>query len=79
MTKLTKTTLFKAARPRAETAMDKTARAAREILDDETERRKIKTERLRKTRLEREARTPAIEPKAKPTAAAKKPRAKAVK
>ncbi|WP_165978803.1 hypothetical protein [Antarcticimicrobium luteum] len=38
--------------------MDKTTRAAREILDDEAETRLVKTARLRKARLEREASSP---------------------
>lgn len=57
MARLTKTTLFKPSKPRAETIMDKTSRAVREILDDETEQRQVKTARLRKARLEREAST----------------------
>ena len=63
MAKLTKTTLFKDAKPKAETVMDKTTRAAREILDEENERREVKTARLRKARLEREAGTPEPAPK----------------
>lgn len=55
MAKPTKVTLFKSEKPRAETLMDKTTRAAMEIVDDETEQRHLKTERLRKARLEREA------------------------
>lgn len=63
MTKLTKTTVFKASTPRAETTLDKTTRAVRLILDGEKEQRESKTARLRKARLEREA-SPAIEPAA---------------
>lgn len=55
MAKLNKDTLFKAPQTRAETVMDKTARVVREMLDTETEQREAKTQRLRKTRLEREA------------------------
>lgn len=55
MTSLTKNTLFKAAAPRAETQMDKTTRAMREILDDESVLRSAKMDRLRKARIEREA------------------------
>jgi len=58
MAKLTMTTLFNTSKPRAETAMDKTTRAVREILDEETERRQVRTSHLRKARLEREAGTP---------------------
>jgi len=54
MAKLTKTSLFKTI-PRSETPMDKTTRAAQEILDEEKKDRQYKTERLRKARLEREA------------------------
>ncbi len=55
MKKLTKSSIFKPSSPRAETPIDKTTRAAREILDGEMETRQIKTSRLRKARLEREA------------------------
>jgi len=58
MAKLTKNTLFKADKPRAETLIDRTTRAAKEILEDEAEQRELKTARLRKARLEREANTP---------------------
>ncbi|MGC9457884.1 MAG: hypothetical protein ACP5DC_10240 [Halothiobacillaceae bacterium] len=79
MTKYTKNTLFKASSPRAETLMDKITRAAKEIIDDETEQRALKTARLRKARLEREACTPAQPPKATSRNARKAPRAKAAK
>lgn len=59
MTKLTKSSIFKQSAPRAETPMDKTTRAAREFLDKEMEHRQVKTARLRKARLEREA-SPAV-------------------
>ncbi len=71
MAKLTKDTLFKAPQPRSETVMDKTTRVVREMLDTEAEQREAKTQRLRKTRMEREARTP-DDPKPK-TRARKKP------
>jgi hypothetical protein len=71
MAKLNKDTLFKAPQTRAETVMDKTTRIVREMLDTETEQREAKTQRLRKTRLEREAATP-DDPKPK-TRARKKP------
>ena len=76
MVKLTKTTLFKAYKPAAETVMDKTTRVVREMLDEETEQREIRTSRLRKARLEREA----ITPKAgkAPKATRKRPPAKTV-
>ena len=64
MAKFVTTTLFKASTPRAETLMDKTTRAATEILNEEKKQRKTKTERLRKARLEREAGTPVEAPKA---------------
>jgi hypothetical protein len=47
---LTKSTVFETSASRAETPMDKTTRAAREILDAETEHREAKTARLRKAR-----------------------------
>lgn len=55
MTKLTKTTLFKALPKRPETLLDKTTRAVKIILDEETELRKSKTARLRAARLELES------------------------
>lgn len=54
MATLTGTTLFKTPEPRPETPIDKTTRAAAEIIDGETKRRENKTARLRKARLERE-------------------------
>ena len=79
MAKFATTTLFKTFTPRAETLMDKITRAATEILYEETEQHRIKTERLRKARLEREAGTPAETPKATSSGAGKKPRAKVVR
>ncbi|MDQ2091745.1 hypothetical protein [Marimonas arenosa] len=58
MAKLTKDMLFKADKPRAETLIDRTTRAARQILKDEAEQRELKTARLRKARLAKEADTP---------------------
>lgn len=72
MAKLNKTTLFKDVPPRAETVMDKTTRVVKDILETEAQKREAKTQRLRKTRLEREAATPVDEPVAKP----KKPAAR---
>lgn len=40
---------------RKETAMDRTTRAAREIIEDETELRRIKNERLKQSRLQNES------------------------
>ena len=57
MAKLTKTSVFKAHVPKAETQMDKTSRIVRKMADDEAEQRQVKVDRLRKTRLEREANT----------------------
>ncbi len=52
MTKITQEELDKAGQqPRRETALEKTSRAAREIMDDEAEERREKTEKLRKARL----------------------------
>lgn len=74
MAKLNKDTLFKPPVPRAETVMDKTTRIVRDILETETEKREAKTQRLRKTRLEREATTPdaTVATKAKPKPRARK-------
>ncbi|MFZ7089930.1 hypothetical protein [Primorskyibacter sp. 2E233] len=72
MTKLTKTTLFKDPKPRAETVMDKTTRVVREILQEETKERDTRTMRLRKARLEREAGTPADAAPAEPKKATRK-------
>lgn len=58
MAKPTQSSIFKASTPRAETQMDKTTRAVRLILDEETERRGAKTARLRTARLEREKSAP---------------------
>ncbi|CUH65507.1 hypothetical protein TG4357_01903 [Thalassovita gelatinovora] len=77
MAKITKDTLFKAEKPRAETLIDKTTRAAWEILDDEAEKRETKTARLRKARLEREASTVTKAPQAQIKDAAQKTRVKA--
>ncbi|SUZ33998.1 hypothetical protein ROE7235_03779 [Roseibaca ekhonensis] len=78
MTELTRSSVFKPSAPRAETPMDKTTRAAREILDGEMERRQVKTARLRKARLEREA-SPAVEVVAPSTSKVRnKPPAKAI-
>ena len=79
MTRRTKTTLFKPTPPRAETLMDKTTRIVRGIIDEEAEQRLLKTSRLRKARLEREAATPEDAVAAKPGRARAKPRATAAK
>lgn len=60
----------------AETLMEKTTRAAKEIIDDQTAQRDRKTEKLREARLEREAET-AVDPGAPmPKTARKKDPAK---
>lgn len=46
--------LPKAQVPRTETALDKTTRLAREILDEEARQRELKTAQLRQSRLDRE-------------------------
>ena len=58
MAKLTKTSVFKAQGPKAETPMDKTSRIVRKMVDEEAEKRQVKIDRLRNARLEREANTP---------------------
>jgi hypothetical protein len=55
VTGYTKTTLFNRPASRAETPMDKTTRIVREIQKEEMANADIKTARLRKARLEREA------------------------
>ncbi|WP_299971646.1 hypothetical protein [uncultured Roseobacter sp.] len=75
MPKPTKTTLFKALDLQPETAMDKTTRVVREIIDEEAQQRQVKIARLRTARLEREANTPtdaASAPKKKHTSKAVK-------
>lgn len=79
MTKLTKTSLFKASKPRNETPMEKTTRAVREILASEADTQNAKTARLRKARMERDASTPATPPAAKPKTVRKKVVAKGAK
>ncbi|WP_084355200.1 hypothetical protein [Primorskyibacter flagellatus] len=59
MAKPTKTSVFKAQGPNAETPMDKTSRIVRKMVDEESEQRQVKMDRLRSARLEREANTPA--------------------
>lgn len=54
MTKLNTEELKLAGLSRKETAMEKTARAAREILEDENEMRRNKIERLKRSRLQYE-------------------------
>ena len=74
MAKLTKTSVFKAYDSKPETAMDKTTRIAKKLVDDEAEQRQAKMNRLRNARLEREANTP---PETTETAARKTRRSKA--
>lgn len=57
-----------------ETAMDKTTRVVRQIVDEEREQRDAKNSRLRNARLERDANTP---PVTKNSAALKSRRSKA--
>ena len=73
MAKLATTTLFKTSAPRAETLMDKITRAATKILYEETEQRKVKTERLRKARLERELACRPKRPRQRPMEQARSP------
>lgn len=55
MAKMESPTAFKTYKPRADTPMDKITRAAMKIVNGETELREVKTARLRKARLKREA------------------------
>ncbi|MDO6726555.1 MAG: hypothetical protein ACRBBO_01885 [Cognatishimia sp.] len=59
MAKLTKTSVFKAQVPKAETPMDKTTRIVRKMVEEEAQKQQAKNDRLRIARLEREANTPA--------------------
>lgn len=70
MSKRTKDNLFKAYDAKPETALDKTTRVVRQMVDEEAEQREAKNARLRTARLEREANTP---PKTA-TKTARKPR-----
>lgn len=74
MKKLTKNNLFKVYDSKPETAMEKTTRVVKQMVDEETERRDAKNSRLRKARLEREASTPS---ETKTTAASKSRRTQA--
>jgi len=74
LTQLTKSNLFKVYDSKPETAMDKTTRVVRQMIDEETEQRDAKNSRLRNARLEREANTP---PVTKTSAASKSRRSKA--
>jgi len=53
--KLTKSSHFTTAQPRAETTLEKTSRAVKEITEEETDKRQEKIARLRKARHESEA------------------------
>jgi hypothetical protein len=55
MTKMSKDTLLKATTGQKETPLDKTTRIVRGMTDDADEQRRLKTARLRKARVEREA------------------------
>ncbi|WP_107497707.1 hypothetical protein [Thalassobius sp. I31.1] len=74
MTKLSKNNLFKVYESKPETAMEKTTRVVRQMVDTEAEQRQAKISRLRIARLEREASTP---PVTKASAATKSRRTKA--
>jgi len=60
LTKLTKNNLFKVHVSKQESAMDKTTRVVRQMVDEEAEQRQVKNSRLRNARLEREANTPPV-------------------
>jgi len=74
LTELTKNNLFKLYESKPETAMDKTTRVVRQMVDEEAEQRQTKISRLRNARLERKANTP---PVTKASAASKSRRTKA--
>ncbi|MEM8756125.1 MAG: hypothetical protein AAGF90_24495 [Pseudomonadota bacterium] len=79
MAKSSKSRSHRASGTERETLLDRTTRLAREILDDETERRKQKTERLREARLESEAARRDAAAKAEPKPAPRKAKPKAAK
>ncbi|WP_431372340.1 hypothetical protein [Pelagimonas sp.] len=58
MANLKNTSVFRAQRPKLETAMDKTTRVARKMIEEEEEQRKAKIDYLRNARLERDTITP---------------------
>lgn len=60
MAKLTKLSVFKEQPKRAETPLEKTTRIVKKLVDEEAEQRHIKNTRLRNSRLERDAHTPAV-------------------
>lgn len=64
MAKLTKNKISNADNLRAETAIDRSTRISRQILEDEAELLELKTARLRKARLEKEAGSSRNEPEA---------------
>lgn len=55
MAKLAKTTLFTSATPQKETAMEKTTRIARQMNQEDAEKRQIKAARLRSDRAKMQA------------------------
>lgn len=71
MEKLTRTSVFKVQPPKAETSMDKTTRIVRKMVEEETEQRQSKNDRLRSARLEREANTPAKTARGRKTSSSK--------
>ncbi|ASM74480.1 MULTISPECIES: hypothetical protein [Roseobacteraceae] len=79
MLKLTKSTVFTTAAARPETPIDKTTRAATEIIDGETKEREVKTARLRQSRLEKEAIASVKPAEPTPKAKRKKPQGKTTK
>ncbi len=76
MARISKNSVFKAQAAKPETAMEKTTRIVKDMIDDEAEKREIKNTRLRKARLEREANTPAETVEAAPKKRAVKATAK---
>ena len=58
MAKLKNITDFTTEKPQKETQLEKTSRAVKAIIGEERDERHVKTERLRKARLEEEEKTP---------------------
>lgn len=73
MARLTKKTLSNTDKLRGETVIDRSTRISRQILEDEAEQRELKTSRLRKARLEKEAERASGEPAPTARGKSKKP------
>jgi len=77
MTKPSQPRPFSGVKPRAETAMEKTTRAANEIIEEQNATKDRKTAQLREARLERDAQAKLDSEPTKPKPPAKKSTGKA--